>query len=357
MKQIFSIWLAALLLFSGCANENGGNKSSSLLLSGIVNEQLLNIVADPKLSESVIIIPTLYVDSISGSDSNAGTQSAPFKTITKATLVATASGIKVIAVAPGTYDASLGEVFPIYIPEGVNLYGDSNGKGLAGGSSSLYAGPPGTPPKTGPTLISGVGSFPPTIYFPTVVPESSSQIAGFKINNPRFYDSGSTVNAGIYLKNTGITVKNNTVTAVKGTGISIHPSNGIGGGHVISGNFITSNSHGLHEADSNSNSKVEDNVITQNWIGVSTFDGLLDLGGGSRGSKGGNTLSCNTMYDLEVDVSQGFHFYALNNFWDHIPLTIATFPDGSATADLENSYQYAIMHISGSSVVSKPCNP
>ncbi|EKP06673.1 PF07602 family protein [Leptospira kirschneri str. 200803703] len=356
MKQFFSIWLAVLLLFSGCGNENGGNERSSQLLSGIVNEQLLKIVADPKSSESVIIIPVLYVDSISGSDSNAGTQSAPFKTITKATLVATASGIKVIAVAPGTYDASLGEVFPIYIPEGVNLYGDSNGKGLAGGSSSLYAGPPGTSPKIGPTLISGVGSFPPTIYLPTVVPESGSQIAGFKINNPRFYDS-STVNAGIYLKNTGITVKNNTVTAVRGTGVSIHPSNGIGGGHVISGNFITSNSHGLHEADSNSNSLVEDNLIAQNWIGISTFNGLLDLGGGSRGSKGRNTLSCNIMYDLEVDVSQGFHFYALNNFWDHIPLTIATFPDGSVTADLENYNQYAIVHLSGSSVVSKPCNP
>ncbi|EMN91268.1 hypothetical protein BUQ74_09965, partial [Leptospira weilii serovar Heyan] len=159
MKQIY-IWVTALSLITGCIGENGGNEKTSQMILGIVNQQSkISINDDRKSSDLIIQIPTFYVDSISGNDStNPGTKSAPFRTITKAILALKNSSIKVIAVAPGTYDATIGETFPITIPEGVNIYGDINGKGLIGGASSLYAGPPGTTPKTGVTLISGNGA-------------------------------------------------------------------------------------------------------------------------------------------------------------------------------------------------------
>ncbi|TGN14052.1 DUF1565 domain-containing protein, partial [Leptospira mayottensis] len=178
MKQIFSIFFTILLLVE-CAGES--NDSSQLLL-GIINQQQ-SLTLDRKSSELVIIdIPTHYVDSISGNDSNAGTKSAPYRTITKAILASKADGTKVIYAAPGTYDTSIGETFPIYIPDGVNLYGDYDGKGLIGGSSSFYAGPPGTTPKTGPTWINGGGfDINNTAWNATIIPKNNSQIAGFKI--------------------------------------------------------------------------------------------------------------------------------------------------------------------------------
>ncbi|QDV09863.1 hypothetical protein Poly30_54230 [Planctomycetes bacterium Poly30] len=56
---------------------------------------------------------TVYVDAISGSDSNPGTSlAAPFRTLTRA---AQANPFRVF-VQPGRYDSALGEVFPISVP-------------------------------------------------------------------------------------------------------------------------------------------------------------------------------------------------------------------------------------------------
>ncbi|EQA63401.1 PF07602 domain protein [Leptospira alexanderi serovar Manhao 3 str. L 60] len=136
MKQIY-IWVTALLLITGCIDENGGNEKTSQMILGIVNTQQskISINDDRKSSDLIIYIPTFYVDSISGNDSTTpGTKSAPFRTITKAILALKNSNVKVIAVAPGTYDGTIGETFSITIPEGVNIYGDINGKGLIGGT-------------------------------------------------------------------------------------------------------------------------------------------------------------------------------------------------------------------------------
>ena len=72
-------------------------------------------------------IATLYVNLITGSDSAAGSQSAPFKSIARAIGLA-ASGTT-IELAPGTYSADSGEQFPLEIPSGVKVIGNEAYKG------------------------------------------------------------------------------------------------------------------------------------------------------------------------------------------------------------------------------------
>ncbi|AXR68100.1 LIC10774 family surface protein [Leptospira mayottensis] len=359
MKQIFSIFFTILLLVE-CAGES--NDSSQLLL-GIINQQPLTLNhSDRKSSELVIIdIPTHYVDSISGNDSNAGTKSAPYRTITKAILASKADGTKVIYAAPGTYDTSIGETFPIYIPDGVNLYGDYDGKGLIGGSSSFYAGPPGTTPKTGPTWINGGGDNGPHLNA-TIIPKNNSQIAGFKITNPNPMDPDGYFTRGISMLNfVSIRIRNNTITAMP-SGAGIHfeflTVTAIGS-NIISGNQITFNRYGITDNGTRaSDDKVENNIISRNYIGIFT-SGEFDLGQGTTGSVGKNTISCNTYEDIAMPSSSSGNdpqtLYAMNNYWDHFAPTISLTHDKNGV-DIRHISSATIIHYAGGGVAPNACN-
>ncbi|AXR68754.1 LIC10774 family surface protein [Leptospira mayottensis] len=363
MKPIY-IWITVLLLAIRCTGENGGNEKTSQMILGIVNTQQpkINLNDDQKSSDLIIHIPTFYVDSISGNDSNPGTKSAPFRTITKAILALKNSNVKVIAVAPGIYDGTIGETFPITIPEGVNLYGDTNGKGLIGGTSSLYAGPPGTTPKTGITLISGNGadnvSGRDNI---TLTLRNNSQISGFKITNPRQFNP----------QNLSVTVLLNTINSAKvnrntiegvmgGHGILINTNSyntAHQGGNVISGNSIYSNITGIIDFTLSASqvNKVENNIITRNNIGVETNSIMSDLGQGSTGSVGGNIFSCNYHQDLYLSSATAKTLYALNNSWDHIPPTVSQSYSGTGT-DIVNSDYMVLVYFAGGSIAPEACN-
>ncbi|EMJ66264.1 MULTISPECIES: DUF1565 domain-containing protein [Leptospira] len=363
MKQIY-IWVTALSLITGCIGENGGNEKTSQMILGIVNQQSkISINDDRKSSDLIIQIPTFYVDSISGNDStNPGTKSAPFRTITKAILALKNSSIKVIAVAPGTYDATIGETFPITIPEGVNIYGDINGKGLIGGASSLYAGPPGTTPKTGVTLISGNGADSVSNRDNvTLTLRNSSQISGFKITNPRPYDSQRLSVIVLLNAINSAKVHKNTIEGVMGGhGIIIDSNNyeaTLQGGNVISGNSIYSNLTGINDFTSSASkvNKVENNIITKNNIGINSEHIRLDLGQGSTGSVGGNVFSCNDHQDLYLSSSTAVTLYALSNAWDHMPPTVWDHYSGSGT-DIVNSNNALLIYFAGGSVAPEACN-
>jgi len=74
---------------------------------------------------------------VSGSDSTGnGSAEKPYKTLTKALAVvknSTLSGLG-IQLAPGSYTAASGEIFPIVIPTGVTITGSNYGAGFARGS-------------------------------------------------------------------------------------------------------------------------------------------------------------------------------------------------------------------------------
>ncbi|MEB3283463.1 MAG: DUF1565 domain-containing protein [Lyngbya sp.] len=121
-----------------------------------------NVVAQNFTTASVM---TLYVNSTTGNDSNTGTQSSPFKTITKALSQAQAG--TVVQVAPGTYTATRGESFPLFIRSGVKLVGNEAGKGSN-------------------TQITGSGRFTsPTAAAQnvTVWMENNSALHGFSVTN------------------------------------------------------------------------------------------------------------------------------------------------------------------------------
>ena len=70
---------------------------------------------------------TLFVNSATGNDAAAGSQSAPFKTIARA-LSRAASG-STISLAAGTYSNASGELFPLEIPKGIKVVGNETNKG------------------------------------------------------------------------------------------------------------------------------------------------------------------------------------------------------------------------------------
>ncbi|MBE9127061.1 MULTISPECIES: S-layer homology domain-containing protein [unclassified Coleofasciculus] len=70
---------------------------------------------------------TFYVNPATGNDNAAGSQSAPFKTITKA--LKQAQTDTTIQLATGTYNTTNGEVFPLEVPSGVKVIGNEGNKG------------------------------------------------------------------------------------------------------------------------------------------------------------------------------------------------------------------------------------
>src|SRR6266853_2522722 len=80
-----------------------------------------------------------YVSALAGSDTNPGTQSSPFKTITHGMRVATKNGTTV-RVASGAYNVANGETFPIVVPAGVLLIGDETNKGGGSTPTSIVGG-------------------------------------------------------------------------------------------------------------------------------------------------------------------------------------------------------------------------
>ncbi|MDZ8187673.1 MAG: DUF1565 domain-containing protein [Nostoc sp. ChiSLP02] len=73
------------------------------------------------------LVLTLYVNPITGNDSNIGSRLSPFKSLTRALKVTKISTI--IHLASGTYSAATGEVFPLIIHEGVKVVGNEANKG------------------------------------------------------------------------------------------------------------------------------------------------------------------------------------------------------------------------------------
>ena len=63
------------------------------------------------------LVATLYVNTVTGKDTNTGSRPAPFKSMTYALKKAKTSTI--IQLANGTYSTANGEIFPLVISPGV----------------------------------------------------------------------------------------------------------------------------------------------------------------------------------------------------------------------------------------------
>ena len=68
------------------------------------------------------LFATIYVNPVQGNDTNIGSRSSPFKSLTRA-LKATKTAV-IIQLTSGTYSVANGEVFPIVISGGVTVIGN-----------------------------------------------------------------------------------------------------------------------------------------------------------------------------------------------------------------------------------------
>ncbi|MEH1823976.1 MAG: DUF1565 domain-containing protein [Nostoc sp.] len=258
---------------------------------------------------------TFYVNPASGSDTNAGSQQAPFKTITQALKVATVD--TKIQLADGNYNAASGEVFPLTVPSGVTVVGNETNKGNS-------------------ILIEGSGNYLSRTFAGqnvTFVLLDKAELRGVTVTN--LASRGS----GVWIESTAPTVANSTFINNKREGVfATGDANPVVLGNVFSDNAangiaIAKNSKG--QIENNTYSKtgfgiaisdtaspiLRDNRIYENRSGIvisgsarpvlrnnvsenNTDDGITVIGTalpdiGSNNNPGGNTLRNNGKFDLQ----------------------------------------------------------
>ncbi|KPK84903.1 MAG: hypothetical protein AMS27_08780 [Bacteroides sp. SM23_62_1] len=242
-----------------------------------------------------------YVDAVGGSDATGnGTQGNPWKTITYALSKISGTG-HTLHVAAGTYDASLGETFPILMENGVSL------AGTGAEVSIINANEAGR-------VIQCIS-----------ITDTSTRIEGFTIMGGSNSEGGGGiyVSAGSCPRITGNIIKNNTVPVAR---VSVTPESRLGGGIYIlnsspeiTGNQIIDNwtgaldltntgsggwGGGIAVSGSASNPVIQNNTITGNKAintsYASAFGGGIYIGDGASGTIVNNTISANFLRQLSA---------------------------------------------------------
>lgn len=231
-----------------------------------------------------LVSQSYYVDANTGDDlSGTGSSVNPFKTISKAVSESTTSNT-VINVLPGTYNAALGEMFPIILDSSISLVG--------GGATADEV------------TISGSGSYTSSamqVYDVAVVLNGSN-----KIDNLEITASSQT---GIVVDNSqNIAKLSNSRFVGSNIGVVLEASTR----NDINNSAIEGNVTGLVIQDG-STVTLRRNQIRNNSVGA-YIDALSDANIGTRESSGRNTIELNAQCDLLSESDIDIH--ALGNIWD-----------------------------------------
>lgn len=183
---------------------------------------------------------TIYVSSSRGNNSGDGSQIAPLRTITQALQFAEAN--TVILVAPGTYSAATGEVFPLMLKAEVILQGNPFDRGEK-------------------IILQGGGDFTsPTFNRQNVavVAGQGSTLSGLTITNP------NSLGYGLWIESSSPVVVKNTFKGNAHEGISIV---GNSAPIVQENNFLENGATGITVAG-NSQAEIRDNLFQETGLGV-----------------------------------------------------------------------------------------
>lgn len=101
-------------------------RSSAFAVFGLTSVAAIGVL-DRSASAQTIPNPVLYVNPSLGLDTASGSEQSPLKSVTQALNLARPNTI--IMLAPGTYSAETGEVFPLQLKSGVTIQGDSRTRG------------------------------------------------------------------------------------------------------------------------------------------------------------------------------------------------------------------------------------
>lgn len=329
------------------------SKTAALILSAVRFPQLsialllgvTTILATPRLthaetsspqpfsqtpqSQQFAIAQIIYVDPARGVDSEtAGNQANPYKTLTYA-LQKAKSGVTV-QLAPGTYSQETGEVFPISIPDGVVLRGDSSNNGqdiviMGGGNfvSPTFARQNVTVRTIGDCEIIGVTLTNPHTRGTALWVESSTPT----ITNSTFINSKRD---GIFISAEGNPkIENNIFARNEGNGISVARS---GQGEIRSNLFqntgfaISINDQASPQILENKIIENQDGIvishsaqpiIRNNLIENNARDGIVAIAQsqpilGTADNPGNNIIRSNGRYDV-YNATRGHTILAVGN--------------------------------------------
>lgn len=188
-------------------------------------------------------VAIVYVNPVTGNDTNIGSRPSPWKTITRALKV---SPPAIIQLAPGTYSVSSGEVFPLVIPQGVTVVGNEANKGAG-------------------IVISGSGEYKSPsfgVQNVTILLLNNASLRGVTVTNP------VAKGTGIWIESTAPNLANNTLTKCGREGIF---TSGTAKPTIIDNVFVQNAASGLFMAR-NSKGEVLRNVWQNNPLGIAISD-------------------------------------------------------------------------------------
>lgn len=181
-----------------------------------------------------------YVDSARGNDANAGSQTSPFRSLTKA--IATASTNTIIVLAPGTYSEATGEQFPIAMKSGVTIQGQATNQGQA-------------------VIISGSGTYLSRSFGRqniTLLGANRAGLRGVTVTNPRQQGYG------LWIESTSPVITDNTFTGSTHDGISIVGSSA----PIVKNNRFTQNGANGITIYGHSRPEIIENVFENTGFGI-----------------------------------------------------------------------------------------
>src|SRR6185295_3748253 len=217
---------------------------------------------------------TIYVDPAFGDDFfGHGTPGSPLRTITRAMHFAIADDA--IFLAPGTYSAASGELFPIFVKPGVILQGDPGTKGV--GPVATFVNGAGSYTVSGGTQAS-------TVVNATFVMGSGADVSGVKITAP-----GAT-GVGVVFDGFSARLIQCTVSGCGASGLRIYQT----GSPTITNNAITANAASGVDVFDAASPMLRQNTITSNTVDGVVANDTSAPNLGDATTAGANTLQANT---------------------------------------------------------------
>ncbi|MEH1835372.1 MAG: DUF1565 domain-containing protein [Nostoc sp.] len=190
------------------------------------------------------LVVTLYINPMTGNDTNTGSRLSPFKSLTRA-LKETKIPTR-IHLESGTYSAASGEVFPLVIPGGATVVGNEANKGAG-------------------IVISGCGEYQSPSFGMqniTLLLLDNASILGVTVTNP------SAKGTGIWIESAAPTLANNTLSDCGREGVfttaTAKPA-------ILDNIFVQNTASGLVIAG-HSQGEVLRNLFQRNPLGIAISD-------------------------------------------------------------------------------------
>ncbi|HLO88586.1 MAG TPA: S-layer homology domain-containing protein [Nostocaceae cyanobacterium] len=209
------------------------------------------------------LVATLYVNPVTGNDSQNGSRLSPFRSITRALKETKSSAI--IQLAPGTYNAASGEVFPLVIPTGVLVVGNEANKGKD-------------------IIITGSGTYQSPTFGGqniTLLLLDDASLLGVTVTN------STAKGTGVWIESSAPTLANNTFSNCGREGVF---TTGNAKPAIVDNLFVQNQASGLVMAR-NTKGEVLRNVLQKNGLGIAISDFGAPLVASNKFTENGTAIA------------------------------------------------------------------